>query len=75
MSVLTGATRRNIPEDAILLSHRRENLKSYNRSPDYSLSRVSFLILFCSVTIPSFGAVLKSELLPTSVNKLQTKSF
>jgi hypothetical protein len=27
--VLTRATRRNIPQDAILHSHRRENLKSY----------------------------------------------
>jgi hypothetical protein len=29
MSVLTRATGRNIPQDAILHSHRRENLKSY----------------------------------------------
>jgi hypothetical protein len=29
-SVLTRATRRNIPEDTIHHSHRRENLKSYN---------------------------------------------
>jgi hypothetical protein len=27
--VATRATRRNIPEDTILHSHRRENLKSY----------------------------------------------
>jgi hypothetical protein len=30
-SVLTRATRRNIPEDTILHSHSRENLKSYNK--------------------------------------------
>jgi hypothetical protein len=30
--VFTRATRRNIPEDLILNSHRRENLKSYNIS-------------------------------------------
>jgi hypothetical protein len=29
-SVLTRATWRNIPEDTILHSHHRENLKSYN---------------------------------------------
>jgi hypothetical protein len=28
-SVRTRVTRRNIPEDTILRSHRRENLKSY----------------------------------------------
>jgi hypothetical protein len=28
-SVLKRATRRNMPEDGILHSHRRENLKSY----------------------------------------------
>jgi hypothetical protein len=28
-TVLTRATRRNIPEDTILHGHRRENLKSY----------------------------------------------
>jgi hypothetical protein len=29
-SILTRATRRNIPQDSILHSHHRENLKSYD---------------------------------------------
>jgi hypothetical protein len=33
-SVLTTATRRNIPEDSILHSHRHENLKSYDYKED-----------------------------------------
>jgi hypothetical protein len=34
-SVLTIATRRNIPEDTIFHSHRRENLKFYRVTPVY----------------------------------------
>jgi hypothetical protein len=37
-SVLTRATRRNIPEDGILYSHRRENLKSYIALPAWLCS-------------------------------------
>jgi hypothetical protein len=36
-SSLTRITRRNIPEDAILHSHRRENLKSYVALTGYTL--------------------------------------
>jgi hypothetical protein len=36
-SVLTRATRRNIPEDTILHSHRREKLKSYNLVPSSAI--------------------------------------
>jgi hypothetical protein len=37
MSALTRATRRNIPEDDVLHSHLRENLKSYFALTDWSL--------------------------------------
>jgi hypothetical protein len=36
-SVLTRATRRNIPEDGSLHSHRKENLKSYVALPGWTL--------------------------------------
>jgi hypothetical protein len=45
-SVLTRATHRNIPEDAILHSHRHENLKSYITSSLPSTS-VTHGILKC----------------------------
>jgi hypothetical protein len=45
MSVLTRATRRNIPEDAILHGHGRENLKSYKLSKFHiSLSIISITV-------------------------------
>jgi hypothetical protein len=42
-SVLTRATRRNIPEDGILHRHRRENLKSYWESLVTSYENFLFL--------------------------------
>jgi hypothetical protein len=38
-SVLIGATRRNTPEDGILHSYRRENLKSYTALTGWTLQR------------------------------------
>jgi hypothetical protein len=35
LSVLTRATQRNIPEDDILHSHRRKNLKSYKVGTEF----------------------------------------
>jgi hypothetical protein len=40
-TVLTRATRHNIPEDAILHSHRRENLKPYMFPPNYLILPVA----------------------------------
>jgi hypothetical protein len=39
MSVPTTATRRHIPVDSILHSHRRENLKSYKALTGWTLQR------------------------------------
>jgi hypothetical protein len=47
MSVLTRSTRRNISEDSVLHSHRRENLKSYtvyDQYRAYSLQVMTFLL-------------------------------
>jgi hypothetical protein len=56
-SVLTRATRRNIQEDTILHSHRREKLRSYKRTP-------------CSYTF-DFGwglaAIISSSVISVSV--------
>jgi hypothetical protein len=56
-SVLTRATRRNIPEDTILHSYRRENLKSY------LFTEVSFEVVLshmvCSLKIIKNSECLK----------------
>jgi hypothetical protein len=46
-SVLTRATRHNIPEDVIFLSHRRENLRSYYAL--LFLPSTPIIIQFCSL--------------------------
>jgi hypothetical protein len=71
-SVLTRATRRNIPEDAILHCHRRENLKSDFSTPLTALrcSVLGLLLvwllfrsdLLCSVSSLAPGLILSDRL-------------
>jgi hypothetical protein len=63
-SVLRRATRRNIPEDAILHSYRRENLKSYS-------------IAFASYTVVSAGKQQnrRSEFTPSIVLLVKIKKI
>jgi hypothetical protein len=58
-SVLTRATRRDIPEDASLHSHRRENLKSYNARK-------------CSLGVEC-GRRVRQATSPSSVSPLSTQ--
>jgi hypothetical protein len=44
-SVLTRATRHNIPEEAILHSHRHENLKSYRVNPCFPMHYQAVFVL------------------------------
>jgi hypothetical protein len=55
--VLTRATRRNNPEDTILHSHRRENLKSYRRRNVLLGKRLADLKMHTGNCV-SFGYVL-----------------
>jgi hypothetical protein len=68
-SVLTRATRRNIPEDTILHSHCRENLKSYRdmklRTPaDVSYRETTPQQRFLPRILPSLRVSLLCVLLP-----------
>jgi hypothetical protein len=70
-SVLKRVTRRNIPEDAFFLSHRRENLKSYVNLKScieeffthIKLKRLFFRNLYSFI----FTVALKSSVYPLSV--------
>jgi hypothetical protein len=74
-SVLTRATRRNIQEDTILHSYRRENLKSYILCVyDLRFSRLSLCRCYISYNTMLVMSVLvfvpPSHQSPTSVNLL-----
>jgi hypothetical protein len=54
-SVHTRATARKIPEDTILRSHRRENLKSYEANRSFRLCGNPFSLCVCDHTSLAFS--------------------
>jgi hypothetical protein len=59
-SLIIRATRRNIPEDAILHSHRRENIKSY---------------IVCHVLLQATGVLRPVELLESLTSQFRSCHF
>jgi hypothetical protein len=59
-SVLTRATQHNIPEDTILRSHRRRNLKSYM----ITLSHFYKYYLFFQILIEYYVAIVGIDFCP-----------
>jgi hypothetical protein len=68
-SVLGRATRRNIPEDAILHSHRRENLKCYSDIYLLLLYRV-YLLPFSTEHFVAFNLSF-----PATSSEMKRKEF
>jgi hypothetical protein len=75
-SVLTRATRHNIPEDTILHSHRRENLQSYDTlSALYSAKKQTNKQTNCAAHSPRVSstdwatATCQRNLVPTFVDR------
>jgi hypothetical protein len=66
MSVITRATRRNNPEDTILHSHRRENLKSYKEINLY-------ILLYAESCLTGLATVRLSGIL--LINQLVTNKY
>jgi hypothetical protein len=69
-SVLTRATRRNNPEDTILHSHRRENLKSYILLLLFKSVLACGVHCFCLRLLSRVGSV--SGLIPSASNQFRT---
>jgi hypothetical protein len=67
-SVLTRVTRRNNPEDTILHSHRRENLKSYKERPE--LWKKKSWILYQG-SVPAHNALAVKQFLANKCIALQ----